>query len=82
MKKYENQRPNWAKGVLILQTTIPSQNAPTQNSSVIWALSILLQTSIKLRGVVPFLPSADFLAMDAQQLIDLHEQAPHYKSNM
>ncbi|XP_053468150.1 neurogenic locus notch homolog protein 1 isoform X1 [Ictalurus furcatus] len=81
IKTYKNQHPNWAKGVLILHTAIPFQKAPLQNSSLLWALSILLQTSVKLRGVVPLQPSADFFAMDAQQLIDLHQQAPNYKSN-
>ncbi|KAI4881864.1 hypothetical protein NFI96_011952, partial [Prochilodus magdalenae] len=78
---YKNQHPKWAKGALALQTTIPFQRGPFQNSSLLWALSILLQTSVKLRGVVPFQPSADLHSMDAQQLVDLHREAPTYKSN-
>ncbi|XP_072548528.1 neurogenic locus notch homolog protein 1 isoform X2 [Salminus brasiliensis] len=78
---YKSQRPNWAKGALVLQTTIPFQKGPFQNSSLLWALSILLQTSVKLRGVVPFQHSDDLSSLDAQQLVDLHRQAPTFKSN-
>lgn len=82
VKNYENQNPNWAKGTLVLHTAIPYQGTgPFKNSSLLWALSILLQTSVKLRGVAPLQPSADFFAIDEQQLIDLLEQAPNYKSN-
>ncbi|XP_066537185.1 neurogenic locus notch homolog protein 1 isoform X2 [Hoplias malabaricus] len=78
---HTNKRPNWAKGTLVVQTSIPFHTGPFQNISVLWAISILLHTSVKLRGVVPFQPSADFSSLDTQQLIDLHRQAPTYKSN-
>ncbi|KAI5611944.1 neurogenic locus notch-like protein 1 [Silurus asotus] len=81
VKNFKKQRPNWAKGSLIVHTTIPFQKMPLENSSLLWALSVLLQTSVKLRGVVPLKPSDDFFAMDADQLIELHQQAPNYKSN-
>ncbi|KAL7836016.1 hypothetical protein SRHO_G00283630 [Serrasalmus rhombeus] len=78
---YKDQHPTWAKGVLVLQTTIPFQKGPFQNNSLLWALSILLQTSVKLRGVVPFQPNADLYSLDAQQLVDLHREPLTYKSN-
>ncbi|KAK2815232.1 hypothetical protein Q7C36_023498 [Tachysurus vachellii] len=81
IKNYKNQRPNWAKGTLILQTAIPFQKAVLQNNSLLWAISILLQTSVKLRGMVPLQPSTEFFTMDSQQLIDLLQQVPTYKSN-
>ncbi|KAF5888955.1 neurogenic locus notch protein 1-like, partial [Clarias magur] len=81
VKNYKKQHPNWAKGTLILHTAIPFHKVPLQNSSLLWALSILLQTSVKLRGVVPLQPPANFLTMDAQQLMDLYQQPPNYKSN-
>ncbi|KAG9283744.1 hypothetical protein AMEX_G2546 [Astyanax mexicanus] len=78
---YKNHRTNWAKGALVLQTSIPFQKGPFQNSSLLWALSILLQTSVKLRGMVPFQPNGDLSSLDAQQLVELHRQAPAYESN-
>ncbi|XP_062841244.1 neurogenic locus notch homolog protein 1 [Trichomycterus rosablanca] len=78
---HKNQHPSWAKGTLVMQTSIPFQKAPFQNASLLWALSVLLQTSVRLMGRVPFPSSAELNAVDQQQLIDLHQQAPSYESN-
>ncbi|KAG7469617.1 hypothetical protein MATL_G00130560 [Megalops atlanticus] len=66
-----NQRPLWARGTLILHTHIPAQDVPSQNSSLLWALSILLQTVLKLRGVAPFHSSRNLFTLDSQELADL-----------
>ncbi|XP_076868481.1 neurogenic locus notch homolog protein 1 isoform X2 [Brachyhypopomus gauderio] len=78
---FQNQQPNWARGTLILQTSVPFQKGPFQNGSLLWALSVLLQTSVKLRGVVPFQTSTDLFSLEPQQLIELHQQLSTHKSN-
>ncbi|XP_052002560.1 neurogenic locus notch homolog protein 1-like isoform X2 [Xyrauchen texanus] len=77
---YRNQYPIWAKGTLILHTRIPFQRGPFQNSSILWALSTVLQTSVKLRGMAPFQTNKDLLTVDIRQLADLYTQTPSYDS--
>ncbi|KAK1806362.1 hypothetical protein P4O66_004877, partial [Electrophorus voltai] len=78
---FQTQQSNWAKGTLVLQTSIPFQKGPFQNGSLLWALSVLLQTSVKLRGTVPFPTSSDLSSLEPQQLVELHRQQPAHRSN-
>ncbi|KAK2903602.1 hypothetical protein Q8A67_008315 [Cirrhinus molitorella] len=78
---YRKQYPIWAKGSLILHTRIPFQRGQIQNSSLLWALSTVLQTSVKLRGMAPLQPSTDLFTIDTRQLAELHAQTPSYDSN-
>ncbi|KAI2654893.1 hypothetical protein H4Q32_017175 [Labeo rohita] len=78
---HKNQHPSWAKGSLILHTRIPFQRGQIQNTSLLWPLSTVLQTSVKLRGMAPLQLTADLLTMDTQQLVELHAQTPSYDSN-
>ncbi|XP_026139018.1 neurogenic locus notch homolog protein 1 [Carassius auratus] len=73
--------PVWAKGSLILHTRIPFQRGQPQNSSLLWPLSTVLQTSVKLRGTAPLLPTTDLFSLDPQQLDKLYTQTPSYDSN-
>lgn len=73
--------PVWAKGSLILHTKIPFQRGQPQNSSLLWPLSTVLQTSVKLRGTAPLLPTTDLFSLDPQQLDKLYTQTPSYDSN-
>ncbi|XP_043087773.1 neurogenic locus notch homolog protein 1 [Puntigrus tetrazona] len=77
-KKYY---PNWAKGSLILHARIPFQRGQNQNNSLLWPLSTVLQTSVKLRGMAPLQPTTDLLTMDTRQLAELYAQTPSYDSN-
>ncbi|KAL2084424.1 hypothetical protein ACEWY4_019942 [Coilia grayii] len=64
--------PIWAKGTLIVHTRIPYARGGTfQNNSLLWSLSILLKTTVKLRGRAPLHPSSDLLNLQPQQLTDL-----------
>ncbi len=78
---HKKQFPIWAKGSLILHTRIPFQRGQTQNSSLLWSLSTVLQTSVKLRGMAPLQPTTDLLTMDTRQLAELYTQTPSYDSN-
>ncbi|KAI1886074.1 hypothetical protein AGOR_G00210280 [Albula goreensis] len=68
---FSEQSPRWAAGTLILQTSIPTQEIQSQNRSLLWALSMLLQTALKLRGVAPLHSSHDLFDLDPQRLADL-----------
>ncbi|XP_016319846.1 neurogenic locus notch homolog protein 1-like [Sinocyclocheilus anshuiensis] len=78
---HKKQYPIWAKGSLILHTRIPFQRGQIQNSSLLWPLSTVLQTSLKLRGMAPLQPTTDLLTMDTHQLAELYAQTPAYDSN-
>ncbi|XP_051999900.1 neurogenic locus notch homolog protein 1-like [Xyrauchen texanus] len=78
---YSNQYPIWAKGTLILHTRIQFQRGPIQNGSLLWALSTVLLTSIKLRGLTPFQTSQDLRTLDTRQLSDLYTQTTPYDSD-
>ncbi|KAJ8398370.1 hypothetical protein AAFF_G00426250 [Aldrovandia affinis] len=68
---FNQQSPLWANGTLILHTNIPAQEIPNHNRSLLWALSTLLQTALKLRGVAPFHSSHNLFDLDLQKLADL-----------
>lgn len=78
---FKNQKPLWAKGTLVLHTHIPLQRGSFTNSSLLWALSVLLQTSLKLRGAAPLAANRDLFAFTPQQLADLLAQASSVDSN-
>ncbi|XP_042629136.1 neurogenic locus notch homolog protein 1-like [Cyprinus carpio] len=78
---HKKQYPVWAKGSLILHTRIPFQRGQIQNSSLLWPLSTVLQTSVKLRGMAPLHPTTDLLTVDTHQLTELYTQTPSYDSN-
>ncbi|XP_067268396.1 neurogenic locus notch homolog protein 1 [Chanodichthys erythropterus] len=78
---HKKQYPVWAKGSLILHARIPFQRGQFQNGSLLWALSTVLQTSVKLRGMAPLQPTSDLLTMDTRQLAELYAQTPSYDSN-
>ncbi|KAI7806267.1 neurogenic locus notch homolog protein 1 [Triplophysa rosa] len=78
---YRNQYPIWAKGSFILHTKIPFQKGHFQNTSLLWAVSTVLQTSVRFRGMAPFQVTNDLLTMDTRQLADLYAQPPSYDSD-
>lgn len=78
---FTHQRPQWAKGTLILHTRLPHQRGTFSNSSLLWALSILLQTPLKLRGSAPLAMNRNLSELKAQQLVDLLAQASPSDSN-
>ncbi|XP_071383289.1 neurogenic locus notch homolog protein 1 [Centroberyx affinis] len=78
---FKHKSPMWAKGTLVLHTRIPLQRGSFSNSSLLWALSVLLQTSLKLRGSAPLAINRDLFALDPQQLRDLLDQASSVDSN-
>ncbi|XP_056142048.1 neurogenic locus notch homolog protein 1 [Lampris incognitus] len=71
---FTHQSPLWAKGTLVLHTHIPRQRGTFTNTSLLWALSVLLQTSLKLRGSAPFSINKDLLTFEPQQLSNLLAQ--------
>ncbi|KAI3361345.1 hypothetical protein L3Q82_013524 [Scortum barcoo] len=72
---FTHQKPVWAKGTLVLHTRIPQQRGVFSNSSLLWALSVLLQSSLKLRSSAPLSPNRNLFDFDPQQLSSLLTQA-------
>lgn len=72
---FTHQSPLWAKGTLVLHTRIPPQRGTFSNSSLLWALSVLLQSPLKLRGSAPLATNRDLFDFDPQQLGNLLTQA-------
>ncbi|KAM6967918.1 neurogenic locus notch homolog protein 1 [Aplochiton taeniatus] len=68
---FRRQSPQWAKGTLLLHARVPQQHVTLSNSSLLWALSILLRSPVKLRGTAPLAPNRDLFTFDPQQLTDL-----------
>ncbi|CAJ1062984.1 neurogenic locus notch homolog protein 1 isoform X1 [Xyrichtys novacula] len=78
---YKHQSPLWAKGTLILHTNIPLQRGTFSNSSLLWALSVLLQSPLKLRGSAPLALNRNLFDFDAQQLASLLSHSSVTDSN-
>ncbi|GAA6217270.1 neurogenic locus notch homolog protein 1 isoform X2 [Lates japonicus] len=78
---FTHQSPQWAKGTLVLHTNIPLERGTFSNSSLLWALSVLLQSPLKLRGSTPLATNRKLFDFDPQQLADLLAQATPSDSN-
>lgn len=78
---FAQQAPMWAKGTVVLHTKIPHQRASFSNSSLLWALSVLLRTPLKLRGTAPLATSGKLFAFTAQQLENILSEASPAESN-
>ncbi|XP_053288635.1 neurogenic locus notch homolog protein 1 [Pleuronectes platessa] len=78
---FTHQSPLWAKGTLVLHTNIPLERGTFSNSSLLWALSVLLQSPLKLRGATQLATNTNLFDIDAQQLIELLAQATPADSN-
>lgn len=76
-----HQSPQWAKGTLFVHTSIPLQQRTFSNSSVLWALSVLLQSPLKLRGAAPFASNRDLFDYEPQQLAELLAQSSPADAN-
>ncbi|KAG8009815.1 Neurogenic locus notch-like protein 1 [Nibea albiflora] len=76
------QSPVWAKGTLVLHIkTPPHQRSTFSNNSLLWALSVLLQTPLKLRHSVPLSTNRNLFDFDPQQLANLLTQPSPADSN-
>ncbi|KAG7474383.1 neurogenic locus notch-like protein 1-like [Solea senegalensis] len=78
---FTQQSPRWAKGTLVLHTNIPLDRGTFSNNSLLWALSVLLQSPLKLRGFTQLAANRNLFDFDPQQLIDLLSQAKPADSN-
>ncbi|XP_069571108.1 neurogenic locus notch homolog protein 1 [Brachyistius frenatus] len=78
---FKHQSPLWARGTLVLHANIPQQRGAFSNSSLLWALSVLLQSPLKLRGNVPLAVNRNLFDFDPQELADLLAQASTADSN-
>uniref|UniRef100_A0A3B3ZD33 LNR domain-containing protein n=1 Tax=Periophthalmus magnuspinnatus TaxID=409849 RepID=A0A3B3ZD33_9GOBI len=75
------QTPVWAKGTLLVHTRLPLSQGAFTNSSVLWALSVVLQSPLKLRGATPFGSSRDLFHYGPGQLEELLTQATDSDAN-
>ncbi|XP_026173610.1 neurogenic locus notch homolog protein 1 isoform X2 [Mastacembelus armatus] len=78
---FSHQSPQWAEGTLVLHANIPQHRGTFANSSLLWALSILLQSPLKLRGCVPLATNRNLFDFDPQQLADLLAKGTPADSN-
>ncbi|XP_034030174.1 neurogenic locus notch homolog protein 1 [Thalassophryne amazonica] len=76
-----HQSPLWAKGTLVVHTHISLQRGTFSNSSLLWALSVLLQSPLKLRGAAPLATNRNLVTFDHQQLTDLLAKESPAESN-
>ncbi|KAJ7985443.1 hypothetical protein DPEC_G00352090 [Dallia pectoralis] len=67
--------PLWAKGTVLLHNRIPQKHGTFSNGSLLWALSTLLQTPLKLRGAASLDHGKDLFAFNPQQLENLLSQS-------
>lgn len=65
---FSQQASAWAKGTVVLHARIPYQRGSFTNSSLLWALSTLLQTPLKLRGTAPLASTRKLSDFTPQQL--------------
>uniref|UniRef100_A0A3Q1GXW8 Notch receptor, like n=1 Tax=Acanthochromis polyacanthus TaxID=80966 RepID=A0A3Q1GXW8_9TELE len=68
---FRNQSPRWAKGTLVLHANIPQHRGSFSNSSLLWALSIILQSPLKLRASIPLANNRNLFDFDLQELVSL-----------
>ena len=73
---FAHQSPLWAKGTLVLHTNIPLEHGAFSNSSLLWALSVLLQSPLKLRGATQLATNKNLFDFDAQQIKLLAQATP------
>ncbi|XP_077455389.1 uncharacterized protein notchl [Stigmatopora argus] len=68
----------WAKGTLVVHATIPHKGAAPAftNTSLLWALSVLLRSPLVLRGLAPLAADKSLFDLDPQQLVDLLAKKP------
>lgn len=78
---FTHQSSVWAKGTLILHADVPQQRGAVSNSSLLWALSVLLQSPLKLRGSAPLAPNRNLFDFDVQQLSSLLSHSSTTESN-
>ncbi|XP_013871831.1 neurogenic locus notch homolog protein 1 [Austrofundulus limnaeus] len=68
---FKDQTPIWAEGSLLLHTKIPKQNLSASISPLLWTLSVLLQSPLKLRGSVALAASRNLFEFSPQELAEL-----------
>nr|XP_020465333.1 neurogenic locus notch homolog protein 1-like isoform X1 [Monopterus albus] len=78
---FTHQSHKWSAGFLVLHAKIPQQRGTFSNSSLLWALSVLLRSPLKLRGSAPLATNRNLFDFDDQQLIDLQAQAVPGEAN-
>ncbi|KAK9514273.1 hypothetical protein VZT92_027752 [Zoarces viviparus] len=78
---FTHQSPLWAKGTLVLHASLPQHRGAFSNSSLLWALSVLLQSPLRLRGSAPLSTDRNLFDFDGQQLANLLAQASAADSN-
>lgn len=72
---FTRQSRAWARGTLLLHARLPPpRGGASSNSSLLWALSILLRSPLALRGAAPLAADRNVFDLDPQQLASLLAQ--------
>ncbi|XP_077384490.1 neurogenic locus notch homolog protein 1 isoform X2 [Festucalex cinctus] len=68
-----HQSTLWAKGTLVVHAAIPHKGGAFTftNTSLLWALTVVLRTPLALRGSAPLSADRSLFDFDPQQLVDL-----------
>ncbi|XP_038132237.1 neurogenic locus notch homolog protein 1 [Cyprinodon tularosa] len=78
---FSEQSPLWAKGTLLLHTKIPKQNLSVSVTPLLWTLSVILQSPLKLRGSISLAANMKLFEIDSQKLADMLTHSSQTDSN-
>uniref|UniRef100_A0A3Q2P4J0 Notch receptor, like n=1 Tax=Fundulus heteroclitus TaxID=8078 RepID=A0A3Q2P4J0_FUNHE len=68
---FRDQSPLWAKGTLLLHARISKQNFSLAVTPLLWTLSVILQSPLKLRGNISLPANMNLFEIDRQSLLFL-----------
>ncbi|XP_027868291.1 neurogenic locus notch homolog protein 1 isoform X2 [Xiphophorus couchianus] len=78
---FREQSPLWAKGTLLLHTKIPKQNLSLAVTPLLWTLSVILQSPLKLRGNISLAASLNLFDIYPQKFADMLAHSSPTDSN-
>ncbi|MEQ2287312.1 hypothetical protein AMECASPLE_011051 [Ameca splendens] len=78
---FKEQSPLWAKGTLLLHTKIPKQNLSLSVTPLLWVLSVILQSPLKLRGNISFAANLKLFEINPQRFADQLAHSSPTESN-
>lgn len=78
---FREQSPLWAKGTLLLHTKIPKQNLSLAVTPLLWTLSVILQSPLKLRGNISLAANLNLFDIYPQKFADMLAHSSPTDSN-
>ncbi|XP_012733172.2 neurogenic locus notch homolog protein 1 isoform X2 [Fundulus heteroclitus] len=78
---FRDQSPLWAKGTLLLHARISKQNFSLAVTPLLWTLSVILQSPLKLRGNISLPANMNLFEIDRQKFADMLAHSSPTDSN-